>query len=65
MSARTRFPTRSRCPGLSKTGERASAPGGGLAVYNIDAPNSVYVAYPGSDVQIEVFDPRANVRFAS
>jgi hypothetical protein len=43
-----------------KTGEKSvSAPGGGLAVYSIDAPNNVYVAYPGSDVQIEVFDPRA------
>jgi len=41
-----------------KTGEKSvSAPGGGLAVYSIDAPNNVYVAYPGSDVQIEVFDP--------
>ena len=46
---------------LSKqTGEKSvSAPGGGLAVYSIDAPNNVYVAYPGSDVQIEVFDPSA------
>lgn len=34
------------------------APGGGLAVYSIEAPNNVYVAFPGSDVQIEVFDPR-------
>jgi hypothetical protein len=34
------------------------APGGGLAVYSIDAPNNVYVAFPGSDVQVEVFDPR-------
>jgi hypothetical protein len=42
-----------------KTGEKSvPAPGGGLAVYSIDAPNNVYVAYPGSDVQIEVFDPR-------
>jgi hypothetical protein len=45
---------------LSKQpGEKSvSAPGGGLAVYGMDAPNNVYVAYPGSDVQIEVFDPR-------
>jgi hypothetical protein len=34
------------------------APGGGLAVYSIEAPNNVYVAFPGSDVQVEVFDPR-------
>jgi hypothetical protein len=46
---------------LSKQkGEKSvSAPGGGLAVYSIDAPTNVYVAYPGSDVQIEVFDPSA------
>ena len=43
----------------TKTGEKSvSAPGGGLADYSIDAPNNVYVAYPGSDVQVEVFDPR-------
>ena len=43
-----------------KTGEKSvSAPGGGLAVYSSDAPNNVYVAYPDSDVQIEVFDPSA------
>ena len=42
-----------------KAGEKSvDAPGGGLAVYSIDAPNNVYVAYPGSDVQVEVFDPR-------
>ena len=34
------------------------APGGGLAVYSVEAPNNVYVAFPGSDVQVEVFDPR-------
>ena len=34
------------------------APGGGLAVYSLEAPNNVYVAFPGSDVQVEVFDPR-------
>jgi hypothetical protein len=42
-----------------KAGEKSvDAPGGGLAVYSIDAPTNVYVAYPGSDVQVEVFDPR-------
>lgn len=35
------------------------APNGGLAVYSRDRPNSVYVAFPGEDVQIEVYDPRA------
>ena len=35
------------------------APGGGVAVYSTTAPTNVYVAFPGSDVQIEVFDPSA------
>ena len=35
------------------------APRGGLAVYSRDRPNSVYVAFPGDDVQVEVYDPRA------
>jgi hypothetical protein len=30
---------------------------GGLAVYNQSAPRNVYLAYPGSKYQIEVFDP--------
>jgi hypothetical protein len=37
----------------------ASVPGGGLAVYSTSSPNNVYLAYPGTDVQIEVFDPSA------
>ena len=37
----------------------ASVPGGGLAVYSMDAPGNVYVAFPDSDVQIEVYDPSA------
>jgi hypothetical protein len=31
--------------------------GGGIAAYSRDRPNSVYVAYSGSDLQIEVYDP--------
>jgi hypothetical protein len=33
--------------------------GGGLAVWRDARPQSVYVAYPGSDVWIEVYDPSA------
>lgn len=33
------------------------APGGGLAVYSTAAPTNIYVAFPGPNVQIEVFDP--------
>ena len=44
--------------------ERPSAssfplPGKGIALPNGDDPRSVYVAFPGVDVQIEVYDPGA------
>jgi hypothetical protein len=32
-------------------------PGNGIAVTNASAPTSVYVAFPGDDVEVEVFDP--------
>jgi hypothetical protein len=35
------------------------APGGGIAVYSTSAPTNVYVAFPGQNVEIEVFDPSA------
>lgn len=35
----------------------ARAPGGGLAVWNVARPTSVYVAFPGADRLVEVFDP--------
>jgi hypothetical protein len=34
-----------------------AAPGGGTVYYSEDRPQSVYVAYPGADVQVEVYDP--------
>jgi hypothetical protein len=34
-------------------------PDGGLVVSSNSNPNNVYVAYPGSDYQIEIFDPDA------
>jgi hypothetical protein len=41
-----------------KPGEqKLSVPGGGIAVYSTSQPTNVYVAYPGSNLQIEVFDP--------
>ncbi len=41
-----------------KTGESTfSAPVGGFAVYSTAQPTNVYLAYPGSNVQIEVYDP--------
>jgi hypothetical protein len=46
---------------LAKQSDEKSvpAPGGGIAVYATKAPTNVYVAFPGSDEQIEVFDPSA------
>jgi hypothetical protein len=38
----------------AKTGE---TPDGGFVVTNDSNPQSVYIAYPGGDTQIEVFDP--------
>jgi hypothetical protein len=38
-------------------GVQRSVPGGGIAYFNRNGPNSVYLAYPGQEVQIEVFDP--------
>jgi hypothetical protein len=41
-----------------KKGETSfSAPHDGVAVYEASHPTNVYVAYPGSNLQIEVFDP--------
>lgn len=39
---------------------RAPAPAGGLAVWSEKRPSNVYVAYPGSDLLIEVFSPKAS-----
>jgi hypothetical protein len=33
------------------------APVGGFAVYSSEQPSNVYLAYPGSNLQIEVYDP--------
>ncbi len=38
-------------------------PGGGVAVMSADRPNSAYVAYPGVEYQVELYDPNpAEVR---
>jgi hypothetical protein len=46
---------------VSKTQGNSSfkLPGGGLAEFSTSDPRSVHVAFPGSDYQIEVFDPSA------
>lgn len=40
-----------------KTMVRARTLGGGLAVWSKTRPSNVYLAYPGSDVLVEVFSP--------
>jgi hypothetical protein len=43
-----------------KSGEVSfKAPNGGIAVYGTSRPTNVYLAYPGSNVQIELYDPSA------
>lgn len=46
---------------LAKTSGETSftTPKNGIAVYSDSHPTNVYVAFPDSDVQIEVFDPSA------
>lgn len=44
--------------------ETAETPDGGLVVTNSDSPQSVYIAYPGSDHQIEVYDPDPETAFS-
>jgi hypothetical protein len=39
---------------------QAPAPAGGLAVWSERRPSNVYVAYPGSDLLVEVFSPKAS-----
>jgi hypothetical protein len=48
--------------GLRRLGRQPDAvtfpvPDGGLGVYGRDRPTSVYLAFPGEDVQVEVYDP--------
>jgi hypothetical protein len=40
-----------------KGSNKLTIPGGGIAVVDSNHPQSVHLAYPGSDVQIEVYDP--------
>lgn len=43
--------------GRTKGMETRPAPGGGLATWSEKRPSSVYLAYPGSDLLVEVYDP--------
>jgi hypothetical protein len=46
-----------RRQGKRANGVVASAPEGGVVYFDRDEPKSVYLAYPGVDVQVEVFAP--------
>src|SRR5213078_668892 len=45
----------------AKGGDQRSAelPGGGLMLWSVERPTSVYVARPGSDLLVEVYSPDA------
>jgi hypothetical protein len=40
---------------------RVAVGGGGVAFYSRRRPTNIYLAFPGSDVQIEVYDPSADL----
>jgi hypothetical protein len=50
-----------RAAGQRPGGVTMKLAGTGLAVYNRGRPTSVYFAYPGSDLQVEVYDPNARI----
>ena len=43
--------------GTKKGAITRSLPGGGIAIANAAVAKSVYVSFPGTNVQVEVFDP--------
>lgn len=56
------YPRQNALRGLRRVARRRDSAaltvtGGGLAVYSRDRPNSVYIAFPRADVQVEVYDP--------
>ena len=58
------YPRRRAERGLKRIARRQGSvsfdiPDNGFAVYSRARPNSVYVAYPGEDVQVEIYDPNA------
>jgi hypothetical protein len=58
------YPRRRALQGLRRLARRQDSisfevPRNGLAVYSRERPTSVYLAFPGEDVQVEVFDPNA------
>jgi hypothetical protein len=48
-----------KAAGQRSGAERFSLPGGGVAVFDRARPTNVYFAYPGTALQVEVYDPSA------
>jgi hypothetical protein len=48
-----------RAPGA----RAARTPDGGLVVASANSPDNAHIAYPGADIQIEVYDPKAGRAF--
>ena len=60
------YPVESALAATRRAGEARGAvvrrlEGGALAVYNERSPTSVFVAFPGTDRQIEIYDPKPGV----
>jgi hypothetical protein len=60
------YPQRGAFAQIRAAGERPGAvtvklTGAGIAVYDSARPTSVYFAYPGSPVQVEVYDPSSRI----
>ena len=60
------YPQKNAFATLKATAKKQGVPtialgGGGLAFQDKTHPTSVYLAYPGEDVQIEVYDPSASM----
>ena len=58
------YPRRQALQGLRRLARRPTSvsfevPRNGIAVYSRERPTSVYLAFPGEDVQVEVYDPNA------
>lgn len=48
-----------------KGSKTAQTPDGGFVLQGADRPQSVYIAYPGKDVEIEVYSPSASTAFTT
>jgi hypothetical protein len=56
--------TATRAVAEEPSARTSETPDGGFVVTNGDNPSSVYIAYPDSDQQIEVYDPNPKTAFS-